>query len=132
MSKSNPVPASASDIRSAYAEGLFTVPEGTNLASLVGRNGDGKVRGRLNPVVVEAFLTSPAGKGRSYAEKSVAEQKTIMLPLVKRNAKGARLQRPEAFPVSEVRALAGAPARGRLSSKHIAKAAERVQEQRGW
>jgi hypothetical protein len=131
MSK-NTTPVSAREIRQAYANGDFDVPEGTNIASLVGRNGDGRVRGRLNPAVVEAYLGSKAGKGRSYAEKSVAEAKMVTLPLTKPNAKGARLKRPEAFPISEVRALAGAPAKGRLSEKHLLAAAERVQESRGW
>lgn len=125
-------PVSAKQIRAAYAAGEFTVPEGTNIASLVGRNGDGRVRGRLNPAVVEAYLSSKAGKGKSYAEKSEAEQNMVTLPLVRKSAKGARLSRPEQFPIAEVRALAGAPAKGRLSTKHLEAAAERVQEQRGW
>lgn len=132
MATKSLTPVSAREIRQAYANGEFTVPEGTNIASLVGRNGDGRVRGRLNPAVVEAFLASKAGKGRSYSEKSVAEQRMVTLPLVRKNSKGASLKRPEAFPIGEVRKLAGAPAKGRLSAEHLATAAERVQEQRGW
>lgn len=132
MSAKNLTPVSAREIRAAYAEGAFTVPEGTNLASLVGRNGDGNVRGRLNPAVVDAFLSSKAGKGRSYAEKSVAEKRMVTLPLTKPNAKGARLKRPEQFPISEVRALAGAPEKGRLSARHIETAAAAVEASRGW
>lgn len=126
-------PVSAKVIRASFAAGEFTLSEGTPNASLVGREGgSGVVRGRLHPKVVADFLASDAGKGKSYAEKSVAEAKSVTLPLTKPNAKGARLKRPESFPIAQVRALAGAPAKGRLSSKHIATAVERVQAERGW
>lgn len=126
-------PVSAKAIRTAYAEGAFTVPEGTNLASLVGKDGNGKVRGRLNPAVVEAFLASPAGKGHTYAEKSVAEAKSITLTLTRRDKNGkSRGKVTETLPVAEVRALAGAPAKGRLSQKTLDTATERLEASRGW
>lgn len=128
----NLTPVSAKHIRTAYANGEFKVPEGTDLACLVGRNGSGLVRGRLSPAVRDAFLSSKAGKGKSYGEKSPAEGRTVVLPLTKPNAKGARLKRPESFPIAQVRTLAGAPAKGRLSSKHIATAVEAVQAERNW
>lgn len=122
-------PASASEVRAWARENVASLPEGTNLDSIFGKDNSGVVRGRLNPVISAAFTEAT---GRPYSEKSVAEKRMVTLPLTKPNAKGARLKRPEAFPLSEVRALAGAPAKGRLSSKHIATAVERVQEQRGW
>jgi hypothetical protein len=132
MSKSKSVTlVPASRVRAAYAEGLFTVPD-AGLACLIGRNGDGRVRGRLNPIAVEAF--NEQVEGEQYAgEKSPVESKTVTLPLTKMNAKGARLKRPEDFPLSEVRRLAGVSGKkGRLSAAEIAKAAEAVETQRGW
>lgn len=133
MGKQVLTPVSAREIRQAYANGDFTVPEGTNIASLVGRNGDGRVRGRLNPAVVQAFLTSKAGKGKSYAEKSEAEGRTVTLTLTRRDKNGkSRGKVDVSMPVAEVRSLAGAPAKGRLSNAHLATATERAEAARGW
>lgn len=131
MSKSNITLVPASRVREAFAAGEFTAPEAA-LPSLVGKNGDGRVRGRLNPLAVEAF--NEQVEGEQYAgEKSPVESKQVTLPLTKMNAKGARLKRPEAFPLSEVRALAGVVGKkGRLSAAEVAKAAEAVEAQRGW
>jgi hypothetical protein len=131
MGKSNVTLVPASRVREAFAEGLFKAPEAA-LPSLVGKNGDGRVRGRLNPLAIEAF--NEQVKGEQYAgEKSAVEAKMVTLPLVKPNAKGALLKRPEAFPVSEVRRLAGIEGRkGRISKAAIATAAEAVQAERGW
>jgi hypothetical protein len=125
LSKSNPVAVSAATIRKAFAAGEFSVPDGTNLASVTA-----PIRGRLNPAIAAAYVA--ANKGTIYSEKSVAEKRMVTLPLVKRSAKGASLKRPEAFPVSEVRTLAGAPSKGRLSREHLATAARKVEAQRGW
>lgn len=131
MSKSTPTPVSAARVREAYREGLFTVPEAA-LACLIGRNGDGKVRGRLNPLAVEAF--NEQVEGEVYAgEKSGAESKSITLPLTKMNAKGAVLKRPEDFPVREVRRLAGIEGKkGRIAQADLTRAAEAVVTERGW
>jgi hypothetical protein len=94
MSKSKNVTlVPASRVREAFNLGLFKAPEAA-MASLVGKNGDGRVRGRLNPAAVQAF--NEQVKGEQYAgEKSAVEAKSITLPLVKPNAKGALLKRPE-------------------------------------
>jgi hypothetical protein len=129
VSKSkNLSPASTAEVRAWAVENEQAVVD-AGLPTAFLNPPSGKVRGRV-PAGVGTLFTEATG--RPYAEKSVAEQRSVMLPLTKPNARGARLKRPEAFPISEVRALAGAPSRGRLSSKHIAIAAERVQEQRGW
>lgn len=124
-----PVPAKR--VREAFAEGLFTVPD-EGLACLVGKNGDGKVRGRLNPVVIEAFNAQVTGE--VYAgEKSPVEAKAVTLDLTKPNAKGARLKRPESFPLAEVRKRAGVEGKaGRLSKANLAAAADSIMRERGW
>jgi hypothetical protein len=131
--KQNLTPVSAAEIRAAYRAGDFTPAEGVSLASLTGKNGDGKVRGRLNPAHVAAFLASPAGKGKSYAEKSVAEARSIDLTLTRRDKNGkSRGKTTVTVPVAEVRVLGGAPAKGRLAQKHIDAAVEALATQRGW
>lgn len=133
MSKSKSITlVTAARVREAFANGEFTAPDAA-LPSLVGRNGDGRVRGRLNPLAVEAF--NEQVKGEAYAgEKSPLEgAKMVTLPLTKPNAKGALLKRPEDFPMSEVRRLAGVEGKkGRLSKADIARATEAVATERGW
>ncbi len=133
MSKSttSPVLVNAARVREAFRAGLFTAPDAA-LPSLMGKNGDGRVRGRLNPLAVEAF--NAGVKGEQYAgEKSTVESKSVTLPLTKMSAAGARLKRPESFPLSQVRTLAGVEGKkGRLSSAEVARAAEAVVAQRGW
>lgn len=131
MSKSTITLVPASRVRAAFAAGEFTAPEAA-LPSLIGAKGDGKVRGRLNPLAIAAF--NEQVKGEQYAgEKSKVEAKSVTLPLTKMNAAGARLKRPEAFPLSEVRALAGVVGKkGRLSSAEVKAAAEAVEKSRGW
>lgn len=121
----------ASRIRAAFAAGEFTAPDEA-LASLIGRNGDGKVRGRLNPKAVEAFEAQVPGE--QYAgEKSQVESRTVSLPLTKMNAAGARLKRPETFTLTEVRTLAGIEGKkGRISSANLTAAAKAVEASRGW
>lgn len=128
---------SVKEIRTAFQNGTLSVADVTdedgnpvNPASVLGAGGDvSRVRGRVNPAFSAHFVASTPGT--TYAEKT-AEGKTVTLPLVKLNAKGARMQKPEAFPIAQVRALAGAPERGRLSAKHITDAAQAVQTERGW
>lgn len=127
-SNKNLTPASTAEVR-AWAQDNEQAVADAGLSVAFLNPPSGKVRGRV-PAGVGTLFTEATG--RPYAEKSVAEQKTVTLPLTKPNARGARLKRPESFPIAEVRRLAGAPERGRLSSKHIATAVERVQEQRGW
>ncbi len=157
MSKSLNGPVSAKVIRAAFQNGdldptavqaLKPNPDGpgwegaprtdkdgnpvlASTACIFGANGDGKVRGRLNPAFVRVFLD--ANPDATYAEKSGAEAATVEVPLVKRSKTGARLKRPERLPVAEVRALAGVSGqKGRLSSASLLKAAEAIQAQRGW
>lgn len=131
MSKSTITLVPASRVRAAFAAGEFKV-EDAALPSLIGRNGDGKVRGRLNPLAVKAF--NEQVDGEEYAgEKSAVESKSITLPLTKMNAAGARLKRPESFPLAEVRRFAGVEGKkGRLSAAEVAKAVEAVETERGW
>jgi len=132
MSKSTaPVLVPASRVRAAFAAGEFVAPEAA-LPSLIGRNGDGKVRGRLNPLAIAAF--NEQVKGEQYAgEKSPVESKQVTLPLTKMNAAGARLKRPEQFPLAEVRRLAGVTGKkGRLSKAEVEAAASAVEKARGW
>jgi hypothetical protein len=123
MTKSNITLVPASRVRAAFAEGLFTAPE-VALPSLVGRT-PGKVRGRLHPEAVAAF--NEQVKGEQYAgEKSAVESKRVTLPLT-------NLKRPEAFPLSEVRSLAGVTGKkGRLSAAEVATATQAVITARGW
>lgn len=124
----NVSPASTAEVREWAASNVKAL-EDAKVSTAFLNPPSGKVRGRV-PEGARVLFTEATG--RPASEKSVAEQRTIVLPLTKPNAKGARLKRPEAFPLSEVRALSGAPAKGRLSSVHIATATERVQTQRGW
>jgi len=144
MSKNIATPVSAKTVRAAFAAGEFTAPTEALPSLLGGKNvkvdgvlthvpsPSGLVRGRLNPAAVEAFNAQV--KGKVYAgEKTKVEDKTITLDLRKPNAKGAMLKRPEAFPVSQVRALAGISGRkGRISREALARATEAVERERGW
>lgn len=133
MSKSTNILVPAARVREAFQQGLFTAPDAA-LASLVGKNGDGRVRGRLNPLAVEAFNSQV--KGEQYAgEKSQVEGagKSITLPLTKMTAAGARVKRPEDMPLREVRRLAGVEGKkGRLSKDDVARATAAVEKERGW
>lgn len=134
MSKRNvltPVPAKV--VRKFAREGRITVTDKA-LASVMGRDGSGeRVRGRLHPEVIAAF-NAENGEGLVYAgEKSSAEAKQVTLDLTKPNARGARLKRPEAFPIAEIRARAGVEGKkGRLSRADLTAAAESVMTERGW
>lgn len=115
--------ATAPVVRAAFAEGLFTVPEGVSDASLVGTNG-GPVRGRIHPALVAALVAAhprkfvapePSSNAAPKVEKTVAVER--------RNAKG-RLLKPANLPISEVRALAGKPgSKGRLGAADLKAAA---------
>lgn len=149
MAKSASTPVAAKTIRTAFTDGTLdphnvpaldangnvrTDKDGNVIladpACIFGKGNSGVVRGRLNPAFVRVYTEAT---GNTYAEKSVAEGRTLTLPLTKMNAKGARLKRPETFPVAEVRRLAGVEGKtGRLSSASIAKAAAAVEAERGW
>lgn len=94
----------------------------------------GRGRGRLHPDLIAAF-NAENGEGLVYDEakgKRLAGR-MVTLPLVKPNARGAMLKRPEDFPIAEVRKRAGVEGKkGRLSKADIAKAAASVQSERGW
>lgn len=129
MAKRNLVPVTAREIREAFARGEFTARD-ESLPSLRGGK-SGKVRGRIAPSAVEDFLA--ANPNRVLVASAEAEVKTVTLPLTKTNARGATLKRPEDFPITEVRALAGVEGkRGRLSKAHVEAAAAKVMAQRGW
>lgn len=121
MSKSVATPVSAKFIRTAFAEGKFTAPDEA-LPSLVGSGANG-ARGRLNPLAVEAFLAQVPG--HTYAEKTVKPEATVTIVPTRKDKNGrVRSLKAREVSVSEVRRLAGGPARGRLSAATIAKAAE--------
>lgn len=127
--------ATAPVIREAFRAGKFTVPEGVNIASLVGAKGDGVVRGRISPAVVDVFLASKAGRGfeRPFlgnrdADGNPVERKTpvkaqTMVTVPRVNAKGRALA-PTVMTRAEALALAGKPAdqRGALGKATLAAA----------
>lgn len=128
-SKQNGTPASAAEVRQWATENEKAIAD-AGLSTAFLNPPSGKVRGRL-PGGVGALFTEATG--RPYAEKSVAEQKSITLTLTKRDKNGRSRGKVQVdVPVAEVRSLGGAPAAGRLSSAVKAQAVERLQEQRGW
>lgn len=121
MSKRTPAtPVPAKRVRAAFAEGLFTAPDKA-LPSLIGKNGDGKVRGRLHPEAVAAF--NEQVKGEVYAgEKSKVEQKTVEVPMF--SPKTGRPVKPVVKTLAEVRAAAGISGKkGRISASDLHRAA---------
>lgn len=121
----------ASRVREAFRAGLFTAPDAA-LPCLIGKNGDGVVRGRLNPLAVEAF--NEQVKGEQYAgEKSPVESKQVTLATTKMNAAGARLKRPVTLSLAQVRDLAGVKGKkGRLSAAEVATATAAYEASQGW
>jgi hypothetical protein len=126
MSKSTtaPVLVSAARIREAFQAGLFTAPDAA-LPSLIGSKGDGNVRGRLNPLAVEAFEAQV--KGEQYAGEKQGglgvASKTVEVPMF--SPKTGRPVKSRTLTIGEVRTLAGVEGRkGRLSAAHIAAAAK--------
>lgn len=114
-------PVSARTIREAYRAGEFNAPEVAQTSLAEG------ARGRLHPKAVEAYLK--VNKGAAYREKSVAEQPTVEVPYVKRNKRGARLNRKATMTVAEVRRLAGIEGRrGRLPKSAIEKASAHLSD----
>lgn len=127
---------SAATIRAAYQNGTLDAakvaqaaadltggkPVSTN--SVLGADGDAsRVRGRINPVFVAAFLK--ANPNSEYVEKKVtskADETKVTLPVVRTSASGATLKRPVEVTMSEARRLSG-QAKGRLGKASIEKAA---------
>lgn len=130
MSKRKPVAVPARVVRQFAHEGKVTITDEA-LASVIG-GPQGRGRGRLSPDLVAAFEAE--NPGYVYAgEKSKAEAKMVTVPLVKPNARGARLKRPEDVPVAEVRRLAGVEGkRGRLAAADLERAARAIERERGW
>lgn len=128
--KSKVVAVNAHFIREAARDGKVTLTD-KGLASVIG-GPQGRGRGRISAVTVAAFEAE--NPGFVYAgEKSALEVKTVTVPLTKPNAKGARLKRPEDFPLAEVRKRAGVAGRkGRLSQAALTTAAESIMKERGW
>ena len=130
-------PVSAASIRAAFRDGergldphKVTVTKGdkevaVSPACILGADGTGeRVRGRLHPAFVAAYTA--AFPEHTYAEKSVAEKRTVSLPL--KSAKTGRPIKPVTVTVAEARALAGEPnGKGRLSASTLDKAAAAYQ-----
>ena len=128
-SNQNQTPASTAEVRAWAADNADLLTE-KNLSTTFLTPPSGKVRGRI-PGGVGALFTEVTG--RPYAEKSVAEQKSITLTLTKRDKAGRSRGKVEvAVPVAQVRALGGAPERGRISSAVREKAVAALQTERGW
>lgn len=130
MSRKVATPVSAKFIRQAAREGRVTITDAALACVTGGPQGTG--RGRLNPDLITAFEAE--NPGFVYAgEKSEVEAKAVTLDLTKPNARGARLKRPEAVALAEVRKRAGVEGkRGRLSAADKTKAAESIMRERGW
>jgi hypothetical protein len=129
MSKSKSIVVGTAAIRAWAVENYKSVDAPT--ASLFGANGTakapGKVRGRIHPAFVAAFLAANPGTEFGEGDNKPAER-TIALPLV--SAKTGRAIKPVTVPVSEAKVLAGTPnKRGRMSSDELARAAAAYQKQ---
>lgn len=127
MSKSIATPVPAKTVRTAFRDGTLDATKVTdakgnpvNTASLFGASGDStKVRGRIHPAFIAYFNENV--KGASYAEKSVAEKKTVEVPL--NSPKTGRPIKPVTMTLAEVRALSGTTGKkGRVSSADLAAA----------
>lgn len=113
-------------VRAAFAAGDLNASDvldakgnPVNPASLVGANGDGKVRGRLNPAFARAY--EAANPGTEVREK-VVTSKEVEIPM--NSAKTGRPIKPRVLPIAEVRALAGVEGKkGRLSTEDKQRAA---------
>jgi hypothetical protein len=133
MGKSKSIIVSTSTIRSAFVgEGATLDPASVDapMASLVGATGTlkrpGKVRGRIHPAYVAAFLAANPGTVFGEGENKPADR-TVSLPLV--SAKTGRAITPVTVPVSEAKSLAGvAGKRGRLSAAELVAAAQAYQK----
>lgn len=116
-------PVSAARVREAYRAGLFKAPDAA-LPSLVGAKTKGVVRGRLNPLAVEAFNKAMKAKGEVYGgEKSgITASKTVEVPMF--SAKTGRPVKPITKTLDEVRAAAGITGKkGRISKADLHRAA---------
>lgn len=115
--------ATAPVVRAAFAQGLFTVPEGVSAASLTGTNG-GPVRGRIHPALVAALVAAHPRKYEAPAEgvKAAKAAKTVEVPQF--SQKTGRPVKAATLPIAEVRTLAGKPgSKGRLSKADLTAAA---------
>jgi hypothetical protein len=135
MSKSTRTPVSAKTIRTAFQTGALDAAKVVDAKgkpvtplSVLGRDGDAsRVRGRVNPAFVTAFLE--ANPGSTYAEKSQAESPMVEVPLV--SPKTGRPVKPVTLPRAEVRSLAGIEGRrGRIAKSDLAAAGVAFQVKR--
>lgn len=135
MSKSKPLVVSTATIRAAFgADGNLNPADVTDAkgnpvstASLFGADGSGtKVRGRIHPAFVAAYLS--ANPGHAFGEGANAPaSRTVMLPLT--SAKTGRAIKPVEVSVTEAKRLAGVEGkRGRLSSEELVAAAAAYQK----
>lgn len=131
-SKNALAPVSAKQVRATFRDGTLDASKvvdakgnAVNTASLFGADGTStKVRGRIHPAFVAAYNASGLG---TYAEKSIAEQNMVTLPLV--SAKTGRPIKPVEVPIAQARALSGTTGKkGRLSSADLVAAAAAYQK----
>lgn len=130
---SNTIKVNAARVRAAFAAGEFTAPDAA-LPSLLGGSytktkgyqaGTGVIRGRLNPLAVEAF--NEQVKGEVYAGEKAKDAvggnvKTVEVPMF--SAKTGRPVKSVTRTLSEVRTLAGVEGKkGRLSKADLLAAA---------
>jgi hypothetical protein len=126
MSKRILKPVAAKVVRQFAFDGKVTVTDAALACVTTGPQGRG--RGRLHPDLIAAF-NAENGEGLVYneSEGKALAGRFVTLPITKTNARGAVLNRPEQFPIAEVRTLAGVVGKkGRLSKADVAKAAEAV------
>jgi hypothetical protein len=115
--------ATAPVVRAAFAEGLFTVPEGVSSASLTGTNG-GPVRGRIHPALVAALVEAHPRRFSAPEKTDKAEKvvKTVAVPRFSQST--GRAIKAATLPIAEVRTLAGKPgSKGRLAKADLTAAA---------
>lgn len=118
MSKSVNTPVAPKTVSTGEQVRAYAVEQGLEVK---------QTRGRLPKAVIEAFDAAhpdaPYAPGGGSTRKPAASSATVTLAVVKRNSKGARLKRPQTVSTAEARRLGGAPAKGRIASKHLEAAA---------
>lgn len=133
MAKSTLTRVNSKTVRTAFVTGALDASKvidakgnPVSTASLFGADGTGeKVRGRLKPEFVQAFLD--ANPGTEFVEGAQANVKTVEVP--RKSAKGRDLK-PAVLPIAEVRALAGVEGKkGRLSRADLARAGQALMAQ---
>lgn len=119
---------STAAVRTWGAANLDLIPEAGHL-SIVGKNGDFKPRGRVHPLVTEAFRK--ANPRLDYAVK-VAEDPTVTFRGATVDSIGRKTTKAVTLTVKEARALLGHEAgrKGRLSMAQVKEAWDAVEADR--